>query len=73
MNVSEGRNGFQIYNVEKTVVDIIYYREQVGIEETREILENYLRRKDRNINLLMKYAELMKCEKVTRQYLEVLV
>jgi hypothetical protein len=24
----------------KTVVDIIFYREQVGIEETREILEN---------------------------------
>ncbi len=58
---------------EKTVVDIVFYREKVGIEETREILVTYLRRMDRNLNRLLKYAELMKCDKVMRQYLEVLV
>lgn len=71
--VREGRNEFQIYNMEKTVVDIVFYREKVGIEETREILVNYLKRKDRNLNRLLKYAELMKCDKTMRQYLEVLV
>ena len=71
--VREGRNKFQIYNVEKTVVDIVFYREKVGIEETKEILITYLQRKDRDLNRLLKYAELMKCGKVMRQYLEVLV
>lgn len=71
--VVEGRNGFRIYDIEKTVVDIIFYREKVGIEETKEILVNYLRRKNRNLNRLLEYSRLMKCEKTVRQYLEVLV
>ena len=71
--VKEGKNEFQIYDMEKTVVDIVFYREKVGIEETKEILVTYLQRKDRNLNRLLKYAELMKCDKAMRQYLEVLV
>ena len=51
----------------------VFYREKVGIEETKEILVTYLQRKDRNLNRLLKYAELMKCDKTMRQYLEVLV
>ncbi len=48
-------------------------REKAGIEETKEILVPYLQRKDRNLNRLLKYAELMKCGKAMRQYPEVLV
>ena len=54
-------------------MDIVFYREKVGIEETKGVLVTYLQRKDRNLNRLLKYAELMKCDKVMRQYLEVLV
>ena len=71
--IEEGKNGFQVYDMEKTVVDIVFYREKVGIEETKEVLITYLQRKDRNLNRLLKYAELMKCDKVMRKYLEVLV
>ena len=71
--VEAGKNGFQVYDMEKTVVDIVFYREKVGIEETKEVLITYLQRKDRNLNRLLKYAELMKCDKAMRQYLEVLV
>ena len=71
--VQEGRNTFRIYDREKTVADIVFYREEVGIEETKEILVTYLQRKDRNLNRLLKYAKLMKCEKVMRGYLEVLL
>lgn len=71
--VEEGKNGFQIYDMEKTVVDIVFYREKVGIEETKEVLITYLQRKNRNLNRLLKYAELMKCDKAMRQYLEVLI
>lgn len=71
--VREGKNQFKIYDVEKTVVDIVFFREKVGIEETKEILVNYLRRKNRNLNRLLRYAELLKCGEVMKTYLEVLV
>lgn len=72
-NITDGKNQFRIYDIEKTVVDIVYYREKVGIEETKEILINYLSRKERNLNRLIRYAELMKCGDIMKKYLEVLV
>ena len=64
-SVSDGKNQFRIYDIEKTVVDIIFYRDKVGIEETKEILVNYLERKERHLNRLVRYAETMKCPKFT--------
>lgn len=72
-NVQEGKNSFKVYDVEKTVTDIVFYREKVGIEETKEVIVNYLKRKDRDINQLIRYAELLKCEDTMKKYLEVLV
>lgn len=71
--VQEGKNQFKIYDIEKTVVDIVFFREKIGIEETKEILVNYLRRKDRNLNRLLRYAEMLKCGEIMKTYLEVLV
>ena len=71
--VREGKNEFQIYDIEKTVVDIVFYKEKLGIKETKEVLVTYLQRKERNLDRLLKYAGLMKCDKTMRQYLEVLV
>lgn len=71
--VNEGENQFRIYDMEKTVVDIVSYREKIGIEETKEVLVTYLSRKDRNINRLLRYAELLKCSDIMKTYLEVLV
>ncbi len=71
--VRDGDNCFHIFDIEKTVVDIVYYRNRVGIEETTEILKNYLKRRDRKIDRLFAYAKLLRCEKVMRTYLEVLI
>ena len=72
-NVQEGKNQFRIYDIEKTVVDIVFFREKIGIEETKEVLINYLGRSDRDLNRLLRYAELLKCSDVLKTYLEVLV
>lgn len=64
---------FRIYNIEKTVADILYYRNKIGIEETREILKNYLSRGDRNLPVLHRYAEKLGCWKILGTYLEVLL
>jgi predicted transcriptional regulator of viral defense system len=66
-------NQFEIFNLEKTVIDIVYYRNKIGIEETGEIIRNYIRRKDKNLNLLYRYAKLLRCEKIIRTYMEVLL
>lgn len=71
--VREGKNQFKIYDIEKTVVDIVFFRERLGIEETKEVLINYLKRKDRNLNRLLRYAQLLKCGDIMKTYLEVLV
>lgn len=71
--IRDGDNCFRIFDIEKTVADIVYYRNKIGIEETTEILKNYLKRKDRQIDKLFAYAKLLRCGNVMRTYLEVLV
>jgi len=70
--ITEEENGleFRIYDIEKTVVDCVHYRNKVGIEETSEILKNYLKRKDRDIDKMYRYAKALKCEATLRIYLE---
>ena len=64
---------FRIYDIEKIVTDILYYRNKIGIEETSEILKNYLSRDDRNLPVLHRYAEKLSCGKILGTYLEVLL
>ena len=71
--INECDETFRIFDIEKTVVDIIYYRNKLGIEETSEILRNYLKRKDRQIDKLYNYSKVLRCEKIVRTYLEVLI
>jgi predicted transcriptional regulator of viral defense system len=71
--IRHGKNLFRIYDIEKTVVDIVFYKEKIGIEETKEILTSYLMRKDRNLDKLLQYAKALKCEPIMRQYLEILL
>ncbi len=71
--ITEGGDSFRIFDIEKTVVDIIYYRNKIGIEETAEVLRNYLKRQDRQIDRLYTYAKMLRCESIVRTYLEVLI
>ena len=63
----------KIFDIEKTVVDIVYYRNKLGIEETKEVLTNYLKRSDRDINKLCRYSERLRCKEIIDTYLEVLL
>lgn len=71
--IYEGKNCFHIFDIEKTVVDIIYYKNKIGIEETSEVFKNYLKRRDRQIDRIYAYAKRLRCEEVVRTYLEVLI
>lgn len=71
--IKEGGDSFRIFDIEKTVIDIIYYRNKIGIEETSEVLRTYLKREDRQIDRLYDYAKMLRCESIVRTYLEVLL
>jgi len=62
-----------VYNLEKTVCDFIKLRNKVGLDVTKEVVRNYLKRKDRNLNKLMDYSQQLKISSVVKQYIEVMV
>lgn len=61
----------QMYDIEKSVCDAIKYRNKIGNETASEILKNYLKRKNRNLSLLLEYAKKMRIEKTLRTYMEI--
>lgn len=72
-NVTIDGGQFKIYDIEKTVCDVLFYREKYGIEESVSVLKNYLKRDDRNINKLVGYAKKLRCYSILSKYLEVLL
>ena len=73
ITIQDEHDNFRIYDLEKTVIDIIYYREKIGIEETKEVLMNYLSRKDRNFKKLLEYSRNFNCYTTIIKYMEVLL
>lgn len=62
-----------IYDLEKSVCDVVRFRNKVGIDITSEVLKNYLKRDDRNLDLLMKYATKLRISDIITQYLNVML
>ncbi len=50
----------KIYDLEKTICDTIRHRNKIGFDVLKEILKNYINRKDRNLNRLNHYAKELK-------------
>ena len=66
-------NLIDIYDLEKTVCDVIKFRNKVGKDILNEVLNEYLKRKDRNLEKLIQYAKLLRVEKTVKNYLDVLL
>ena len=63
----------RVYNAERTVCDIVRKRRFVEAQELQGALKSYVRRKGKDIPLLMRYAKALSVEKVLSRYLEVLL
>jgi len=61
------------YNIERTVCDLFRSRRNIEIQELQTAIKEYIRLKEKNIPLLMRYAKAFSVEKSIRQYLEVLL
>ncbi len=68
----EGVN-VSIYDIEKTVCDLVSYRTKLGTDIAIEALKNYLNTNNSNINKLIAYAKELRCERIMTQYLEVIL
>lgn len=64
---------FMIYDMEKTVCDLLSYRNKYGLEDSLNVLKNYLKREDRNIDKLITYSKKLRCYNILIKYLEVLL
>lgn len=54
------KDEFLIYDIEKSVCDAVKFRNKVGEEIMYEVIKNYMKRQDRNLNKIMEYAEKMR-------------
>lgn len=63
----------KIYDTEKTICDIVRYRDQIGMDIMKEGLRNYLQRPGKNITKLVEYAGELHIRTVLLKYLEVLL
>jgi len=61
------------HNMERTICDIIRSRNKLDIAVVTDAVKQYVRRQDKNLNLLMEYAELFKVNNQLQRYMEVLL
>ena len=62
-----------VYDMERTICDVLRSRSKMEIQTFQEALKQYVRRQDKDLRALIRYAELFRIEKILRQYLEVLL
>ena len=62
----------RIYNVERTICDIIRDRNKIDLQIFNTAINEFMKRKDKNLILLSEYATKFKIEKILAQYMEVL-
>lgn len=62
-----------VYNMERTICDIIRNRNNMEVQTFQTALKQYAKRKDKDLRLLMQYAVKFRVDRILRQYLEVLL
>ena len=71
--VTPGGNTVRVYNVERTLCDILRTHSHIDIQIVSEAYKRYATRKEKNIPLLSEYAKKFRVEDKLRNYLEVLL
>ena len=63
----------RVYNPERTICDLVRSRGTIEIQDFQAAIKDYVRRREKNLPLLMRYAKSFSVEKIIRQYMEVLL
>ena len=70
--LSPGGYPVSVYDMERTVCDIIRKRSEMDVSAFNYALTEYVKRKEKNLNRLMEYAKAMRLEKKIRETMGVL-
>lgn len=70
---SPGGHLLRLYDMERTICDIIRRRSETEVSVFKYALNQYSKRKDKDLNRLGAYAQAMRLEKKIRNYMEVLL
>ncbi len=62
-----------VYDLERSVCDAVKFRNKIGTDLLSEILHNYIRRKDKNNDKLLKYATGLRISNTVNQLLQILL
>lgn len=62
-----------VYDMERTICDLIRYRNSIEIQTFQNALKSYVKGKDKDLRKLMFYAKAFRIERIVRQYMEVLI
>jgi len=63
----------QVYNIERTICDIIRDRNKIDPQIFNNAMKEYLKRNDKNLKRLYEYAKKFKIDKILEKYMEVLL
>lgn len=63
----------RVYDVERTICDIIKNKNRMDSEIFTKALQRYSKLKSKDLNKLMRYAKQLKVDKKVREYMEVLI
>ena len=63
----------RVYDKERTICDIVKYRNHMDKEIFTKALKRYAQRKDKDLLKLMKYAKKLNIDKKVLEYMEILL
>lgn len=66
-------NGVRIYTLERAVCDAIKFDTRIGLDMLKEVVNAYLRREDKQIELLLKTAKEIDAYEKVRKVFEILI
>jgi predicted transcriptional regulator of viral defense system len=70
---SETGHSVKVYDIERTIVDLINPRYNADIEQLIPAIKQYMRSEKRDVQKLIDYARIFKVDKKVKNYLEVLL
>ncbi len=66
-------NPIRIYNIERTICDLIRSRSRIDVHIFNEALKRFVKMKSADFSMLMEYARELKIDTVLKNYLEILL
>lgn len=70
---SPAGNPIKVYNIERTLCDIVKARHRADIQVMNQAMKTYASSKEKDIAKLMRYAEQLRVRPIVLKYMEVLL